>query len=86
MIHNNPFSLYHKKLRSKRLRRSALDNIPGVGPKRKEELLKAFSSISAIAEANILELERLLPKKAALEVYRHFHPDTKYLGENNESN
>ena len=83
--HNFAIS-YHKKLRSKRLRRSALDNIPGVGPKRKEELLKAFGSISAIAEANVLELERLLPKKTALEVYRHFHPDTEYLGENNESN
>ena len=68
---------YHRKLRSKRLRGSTLDAIPGIGPKRKEELLKAFRSISAIAEASILELEHHLPQKTAAEVYRHFHPDTK---------
>ena len=68
---------YHRKLRSKRLRGSALDAIPGIGPKRKEELLKAFRSISAIADASIMELEHHLPRKTAQEVYRHFHPDTK---------
>ena len=68
---------YHRKLRSKRLRSSALDEIPGIGPKRKEELLKAFKSISAISSASITELEHYLPQKTALEVYRHFHPDTK---------
>lgn len=74
--HNFAIS-YHRKLRSKRLRGSALDAISGIGPKRKEELLKAFRSISAISEASIEELERYLPKNTALEVYRTFHPDTK---------
>ena len=73
--HNFAIS-YHRKLRSKRLRRSALDGIAGIGTKRKEELLKAFRSISGIAEASLAELEHHLPKNAALEVYRHFHPDT----------
>jgi excinuclease ABC subunit C len=68
---------YHKKLRSKRLRGSVLDGIAGIGPKRKEDLLKGFRSISAIAEADVAELERYLPKKTALEVYLHFHPDTQ---------
>ena len=68
---------YHRKLRSKRLRGSALDAIPGIGPKRKEELLKAFRTISAIADASIMELEHHLPQKTAMEVYCHFHPDTK---------
>jgi len=68
---------YHRKLRSKRLRGSALDGIPGIGPKRKEDLLKTFRSVSAIAGASIMELEHHLPKKTALEVYRHFHPDTQ---------
>ena len=63
---------YHKKLRSKRLRRSALDNIPGIGPKRKADLLKVFGSISAIKNATIPELERVLPKNAAENVYQHF--------------
>ena len=74
--HNFAIS-YHRKLRSKRLRGSALDGIAGIGPKRKEELLKAFRSISAISDASTAELERYLPKNTALEVYRTFHPDTQ---------
>jgi excinuclease ABC subunit C len=66
---------YHRQLRSKRLRYSQLDQIPGVGPKRKQELLKTFHSISAISQASLWELERLLPKDAALAVYRHFHKE-----------
>ncbi len=65
---------YHRQLRSKRLRYSELDAIPGIGPKRKQELLKHFKSLTAIREATLQELERLLPKDAALAVYLHFHP------------
>lgn len=64
---------YHRKLRSKRLRYSELDGIPGIGQKRKQDLLKTFKSLSAIADASINELERLLPKDAAAAVYQHFH-------------
>ena len=66
---------YHRKLRSKRLRYSELDDIPGIGPKRKQELLKRFKSLSAIGEASVSELERLLPRDAAAAVYKHFHKD-----------
>ena len=71
---------YHRQLRSKRLRYSELDNIPGIGPKRKQELLKQFKSISAISAASIQELERLLPKDAAASVYHHFHQDQEDKG------
>ena len=64
---------YHRQLRSKRLRYSELDTIPGIGPKRKQDLLKAFKSISAISQATVPELERLLPRDAAAAVYHHFH-------------
>jgi len=63
---------YHRKLRSKRLRYSELDGIPGIGSKRKQELLKTFKSLSAIGQASLAELERLLPKDVALAVYQHF--------------
>ena len=63
---------YHRQLRSKRLRYSELDGIPGIGPKRKQELLKQFKSLSAIGQATLPELERLLPKDAAAAVYHHF--------------
>ena len=63
---------YHRKLRSKRLRYSELDGIVGIGPKRKQELLRQFKSISAISNATLPELERILPKDAAAAVYHHF--------------
>ena len=65
---------YHRQLRSKRLRYSELDAIAGIGPKRKEQLLKAFKSLAAIGQATIPELERFLPRDAAAAVYQHFHP------------
>ena len=64
---------YHRQLRSKRLRYSELDNIAGIGPKRKQELLKQFKSLTAIGGASLQELERILPKDAAAAVYHHFH-------------
>jgi excinuclease ABC subunit C len=68
---------YHRQLRSKRLRYSELDKIPGVGPKRKEQLLKSFHSITAIRQATLPELERLLPKDAAAAVYHYFHSENQ---------
>ena len=63
---------YHRDLRSKRLQYSELDSIPGIGPKRKEMLLKTFKSIAGIKRASLYELERILPKDAAGAVYQHF--------------
>ena len=67
---------YHRQLRSKRLRYSQLDGIPGIGPKRKEQLLKQFKSLTAIGQAELHELERILPKDAAAAVYHHFHGES----------
>ena len=69
---------YHRQLRSKRLRYSELDGISGIGPKRKEELLKHYKSLTAIAGASLAELERLLPKDAALAVYSYFRQKEKH--------
>lgn len=71
---------YHRKLRSKRLRYSELDSIPGIGPKRKQQLLKTFGSITAMRNASIIELERLLPRSVASQLYRHFHDETEGEG------
>ena len=68
------FAIYcHKKLRSKRLKKSELDEIPGVGEKRKAELLKHFKSIAAIKQATLEELEQAIASNAAQAVYEHFH-------------
>ena len=66
---------YHRQLRSKRLQYSELDEIPGIGPKRKQELLKTFQSLTGIRCAELMELERILPRDAAAAVYRHFHKE-----------
>ena len=66
---------YHRQLRSKRLRYSELDGIPGIGPKRKQELLKTFGSLTAMRAASLMELEQILPRDAAAAVYKHFHEE-----------
>jgi excinuclease ABC subunit C len=49
---------YHRKLRRKEGVTSILDDIPGIGPKRKKALLKRFGSIQAIKEAPLVELSQ----------------------------
>jgi len=64
---------YHRQLRSKRMRHSQLDNIPGVGTKRRELLMKHFRSVTAIRGATVPELERVVPANVAKAVYSYFH-------------
>jgi len=64
---------YHRSLRSKRLRYSELDTIPGIGEKRKQDLLRRFKSVKAIREASLEELTAVLPESAARSVFEHFH-------------
>ena len=66
---------YHRQLRSKRLKYSQLNKIPGIGEKRKQELLKQFKSLASIGAASLDELERVLPKNAAMAVYQYFHSE-----------
>ena len=47
---------YHRKLRSKRAFKGKLDEIPGVGPKRKAALLKHFGSLKKMREASVEDL------------------------------
>ena len=47
---------YHRTLRGKAARRSALDDVPGVGPKRKRALLRAFGSVKALRDASVEEI------------------------------
>jgi excinuclease ABC subunit C len=50
---------YHRKLRHKESIASALDSIPGIGPRRKKALIKKFGSVRGIKEASIDELSRV---------------------------
>ena len=64
---------YHRSLRSKRMRESVLDQIPGIGDVRKKKLLSKFKSVSAIEKASVADLEQVLPQKQAQCVYDFFH-------------
>lgn len=66
---------YHRKLREKKTTKSLLDEIEGIGEKRKEELLKHFKSLKKIAQATIEELENLegIDRKTAENIYNAFH-------------
>ena len=50
---------YHRKVRSERTFKSVLDEIPGIGPKRKQALMKHFGSVRAISAASVDELAAL---------------------------
>lgn len=56
---------HHRKLRSKRNIKSALDDIDGIGAKRKKELIKRFGTISNIRNATMEELMEVIPEKIA---------------------
>lgn len=54
-VHNTAIK-YNKKLMNKNIAKSSLDEIKGIGPKKKQELLKKFGSVEAIKKANIDEI------------------------------
>ncbi|MGI6625417.1 MAG: excinuclease ABC subunit UvrC [Limnochordia bacterium] len=64
---------YHRNLRGKATRGSVLDAIPGVGPKRKKELIRHFGTIKKIRAATIDELSEVtgISAKLAAEIYQH---------------
>jgi excinuclease ABC subunit C len=64
---------YHRKLHRKAAAHSRLDDVPGIGPKRKKELLKAFGSMKKIREATVEELASLpgMTRDAAEAVLEH---------------
>jgi len=65
---------YHHESHTKSAMKSALDGIPGVGPKRQADLRKHFGTIRAIREADVETLAAVVPQKAAEAVWEHFHP------------
>ncbi|WP_304341403.1 excinuclease ABC subunit UvrC [Metaclostridioides mangenotii] len=75
-VHNYAIS-YHRSLRNKALTKSVLDNIPGIGDKRKKALLNHFKDIDAIKAASIEELNEAdgMNKSSSENVYKFFHKD-----------
>jgi excinuclease ABC subunit C len=67
----------HRAKRAKALGQSPLDEIPGIGARRKQALLHHFGSARAVARAGLAEIERVtgISKAIAKKVYDHFHAD-----------
>ena len=66
---------FHRQLRSKGQVHSVLDDIPGVGPARRKDLMRCFENIDEIRNATVEELKELpsMNGKSAQEVYKFFH-------------
>ena len=63
---------FHQTLRSKQARQSRLEQIPGVGEARRKQLLKAFGSVKAIAEAEEEMLAAVVPRPVAQAIVAYF--------------
>lgn len=63
-VHNFTIN-YHKQIRSKGSLSSTLDNIEGIGEKRKKELLKKYHNLTIMKAASIEELSEIIPEKVA---------------------
>ena len=62
---------YHRTIRSKGAISSVLDNIEGIGAKRKKELIKAFGSITKLENASIEELSQIIPEATAIRLQEY---------------
>ncbi len=67
---------YHRSLRSKGQTHSFLDDIAGIGPKRRKALMKKYVSAENMAQASLEDLQATdsMTKEAAEAVYNYFHP------------
>ena len=62
---------YHRNIKSKGMLSSILDFVPGIGEKRKKELLKRFGSLKKMKEASLQELEETVNKDVANKLYQY---------------
>lgn len=69
---------FHRQLRSKNSFASQLDQIAGLGPKRKQLLLKEFKSLKNIQQASFEELAQLLPNNVAQNVWQYFNGEATH--------
>ena len=68
---------YHKNLRSKEQVHSILDDIPGIGPKRRKILMQHFQNIDTLRNATLEELSSVpdIPQNTASSIFEFFHND-----------
>ncbi len=74
---------FHRDKRSKHALHSELDNIKGIGPKTRDELLKGLKTVKRIREADAEKLQTIIGAAKGKIVYQYFHPDTDHQEDNN---
>jgi len=69
---------YHRQKRTERMRRSRLDEIPGLGEHRQKQLLATFRSIDYIREASVEQIAKVpgIGPRLAQQIYEYFHPNS----------
>lgn len=74
---------YHQKLRERRIVFSVLDEIKGIGEKRKRDLIRHFGSVRRVRQASVEEIAQVIGPKTAQKVYDYLreHPDVRYRDE-----
>lgn len=71
-VHRFAISI-HKEKRNKAMRASILDDIEGLGEKRKEMLYRAYKDLDALKNASVEEFSQILPKEVAEALYNKLH-------------
>jgi len=68
---------YHRNIRGKAMKASVLNDVPGIGAKRKKALIKHFGTVENIKNADVETLAKApsMTKKAAQEIYNFFHKE-----------
>jgi excinuclease ABC subunit C len=59
---------YHRTLRRRRMVDSVLDSVPGIGSKRKKDLLRRFGSLKRLRSASVEEISEIVPNAVATEL------------------
>lgn len=74
---------FHRDKRSKHALHSELDDISGIGPKTRDQLLKAFKTVKRMREASLNALQEAIGKSKGALIYAHFHPENTSAEEAN---
>lgn len=74
---------YHQKLRGRKIVFSVLDEISGIGDKRKRDLIRTFGSVRQIRQASVEQIAGVIGPKTAQKVFDYLreHPDVRYKDE-----
>ena len=81
-VHRNAIT-FHRDKRSKHALHSELDDISGIGPKTRDQLLKAFKTVKRMREASLDALQEAIGKSKGALIYTHFHPENTSAEEAN---